>query len=234
MGHPGPFLWLAAAATLVSLTYSFPSDQESIAKLRSQLITKDDFMLSRQKKSGHFSSLIPPPLTITTQLHVSDDSLTNGDRGSHRRGRTWTDEDGATVIEGIRVPDDESDRVTWRNGRVINNVFVPNRPKKEPGQRAREAKGFDVIDSPRDYKYHAGATDSGRPVYYIVEEEPDDLHSDRSPYVYEPADTHTSLVSQVADYTQQGIGGQLQQQVQKCPFFPLPIGNPVIISSELE
>ena len=24
------------------------------------------------------------------------------------------------------MPDDESDRITWRNGRVINNIFVPN------------------------------------------------------------------------------------------------------------
>ena len=55
----------------------------------------------------------------------------------------------------------------------------------------------------RDYKYHAGSTNSGNPVYYVVEE-PDSLHSDRSPYDFEPADTHTSLSSQVADYTQSG------------------------------
>ena len=40
-------------------------------------------------------------------------------------------------------------------------------------------------------------------MYYVVEE-PDSLHSDRSPYDFEPADTHTSLSSQVADYTQSG------------------------------
>ena len=32
---------------------------------------------------------------------------------------------------GIRVPDDESDRVTWRNGRVINNIFFPDDPGAE-------------------------------------------------------------------------------------------------------
>lgn len=34
--------------------------------------------------------------------------------------------DGIPVIEGIRMPDDEEDKVkTWRNGRVINGIFVP-------------------------------------------------------------------------------------------------------------
>ena len=44
-------------------------------------------------------------------------------------------------------------------------------------------------------------------MYYVVEE-PDSLHSDRSPYDFEPADTHTSLSSQVADYTQSGYNSQ--------------------------
>ena len=35
------------------------------------------------------------------------------------------------VPAGIRVPDDESDRVTWRNGRVINNIFFPDDPAAE-------------------------------------------------------------------------------------------------------
>lgn len=34
--------------------------------------------------------------------------------------------DGIPVIEGVRMPDDEEDKVkTWRNGRVINGIFVP-------------------------------------------------------------------------------------------------------------
>jgi len=58
-------------------------------------------------------------------------------------------------------------------------------------------------ESARDYNYHLGNTDSGRPVYYVVEEQ-DKLHDDRSPYNYEPADTHTSFTSAIADYTQAG------------------------------
>ena len=29
------------------------------------------------------------------------------------------------------MPDDESDRTTWRNGRVINNIFFPDDPRAE-------------------------------------------------------------------------------------------------------
>ena len=32
----------------------------------------------------------------------------------------------APLVNGMRLPDDESDRVVHRNGRFINNIFVPN------------------------------------------------------------------------------------------------------------
>ena len=32
----------------------------------------------------------------------------------------------APLVDGVRVPDDDSDRVVHRNGRFINNVFIPN------------------------------------------------------------------------------------------------------------
>ena len=89
----------------------------------------------------------------------------------------------------------------------------------------------------RDYKYHAGSTNSGNPVYYVVEE-PDSLHSDRSPYDFEPADTHTSLSSQVADYTQSGYNSQHTNSgdfvikehsytmCPGCPTFSIPVPIP--------
>lgn len=46
------------------------------------------------------------------------------------------------------MPDDESDRVTWRNGRVINNVFVPYENGEKSARASvsissRVAKQFD-------------------------------------------------------------------------------------------
>ena len=72
-------------------------------------------------------------------------------------------------------------------------------------------------------------------MYYVVEE-PDSLHSDRSPYDFEPADTHTSLSSQVADYTQSGynkpnsgefvIKEHTYTMCPGCPTFSIPVPIP--------
>ncbi len=75
---------------------------------------------------------------------------------------------------------------------LADQVAVETERREEPTAQAR------------DYTYHAGSTNAGRPVYYVVEED-ENLHSDRSPYTYEPADTHTSLV---ADYTHQAYHQQ--------------------------
>ena len=70
-------------------------------------------------------------------------------------------------------------------------------------------------------------------------EEPDSLHSDRSPYDFEPADTHTSLSSQVADYTQSGltqatsgdfvIKEHSYTMCPGCPTFSIPVPIPKAI-----
>ena len=82
---------------------------------------------------------------------------------------------------------------------VFTNLYtsISFQPQKLQPQESRG-------QSARDYNFHGGDTSEGRPVYYVVEE-PDSLHSDRSPYDFEPADTHTSLSSHVADYTQSGL-----------------------------
>merc|ERR1719203_2487058 len=92
--------------------------------------------------------------------------------------------------------------------------------------------------SARDYNFHGGDTSEGRPVYYVVEE-PDSLHSDRSPYDFEPADTHTSLSSHVADYTQSGltqatsgdfvIKEHSYTMCPGCPTFSIPVPIPKAI-----
>ncbi len=281
-----------------------PASDLRQADIRAKLITKHNFFKYREDKSNRLPPKLPAPFVVSTALNVHN---APGVDPNERRGRTWLDNDGATVVEGIRVPDDESDKVTFRNGRFINNVFVPYvdaddaRQKRQQWQQEQEQQmlqqqqqpqqlqrqprqGFPGFEIPeevvaladqvavasdrqdyqqvyyqqpensgeaRDYKYHAGSTDAGRPVYYVVEDainspsSSESLHSDRSPYVYEPADTQTSLV---ADYTQQGYSGhhyQQQQQQQSssssgdfvikqhtysmcpgCPSFSIPVPVP--------
>ena len=264
------------------------SDQKTQAEVRASLITKENFkeyyanMQKRQKKSS-FKLNLPKPFVISTKLNVGPTS-----KSGSRRGRAFQDVDGSTVVEGVRIPDDESDVITHRNGRFINNMFVSNdaalpmetvvstQPKIQKTRQPRAytnqwnsirsqprsqrrvsqprsgypypAFNYDdhyrgrtpdlpdsiaiesrqqpsvlrpdgqplsappppsysepsnVHESARDYNYHAGNTNSGRPVYYVVEEQ-DKLHDDRSPYNFEPADTQTSFTSAIADYTQAG------------------------------
>jgi len=206
-------LWASSAVCLPAGEKMAAGDVDDVVKspqpspnLRSLIITKADFA-GRRSKSQALPAKLPEPFVVSTSLNVRD-------RG--RKGRTWLDDDGRTVVvEGVRVPDDESDRVTWRNGRVINNVFVPYPSSNRGAATRRTGKSAPLNDqvalsaeeaqayappqpaaNGRDYQYHAGSTKQGRPVYYVVEE-PESLHQDRSPYTYEPADTYTSFESQV-------------------------------------
>jgi len=284
-------LALALATCVVSLPTKSQLSQE---ELRASLITKDnvaEYLQNQRRKKAMEQAKLPEPFVISTSLNVGRPS---------RQSRTYFDDDGTAVIEGVRMPDDPvKDKVTWRNGRVINNVFVPaeaivpepvdissRQPKTmeieqmetaesapQP-QLARQAKqfnfddfykgrnprrrmkdnmaiesrsdqvyvkppeGFQAQQEARDYNFHAGATDEGRPVYYVVEE-PDSLHSDRSPYDFEPADTHTSLSSHVADYTQSGltqatsgdfvIKEHSYTMCPGCPTFSIPVPIPKAI-----
>ena len=258
------------------------TQEKTQAEIRASLITKDNFKEyfaeKRQEKSS-FNQKLPKPFVIKTNLKF-------GSNSGSRRGRSFQDVDGSTIVEGVRVPDDNTDTITHRNGRFINNIFVPNgavlpretivstHPKI---QRARQPRAYNnqwsavsqrapeprsgypypafnyddhykgrtpdlpdsiaiesrqqpailrpdgqpvaqrlsappnpsysapsnIEETGRDYSYHAGNTNAGRPVYYVVEEQ-DKLHDDRSPYNFEPADTHTSFTSAIADYTQAG------------------------------
>ena len=92
-------LLLIIAVTAVSAFPSQPTQEE----VRASLITKHNFRLRQQKGLATRPLSVPKPMVVTTSLDVRDSS-------NARRGRTWMDKDGATVVEGVRMPDDESDR----------------------------------------------------------------------------------------------------------------------------
>ena len=43
-----------------------------------------------------------------------------------RRGRSYPDARGNVVVEGVREADDFSDLINYRDGKFVNNVFVPD------------------------------------------------------------------------------------------------------------
>ncbi|CAB4068110.1 unnamed protein product [Lepeophtheirus salmonis] len=211
-------------------------------ELRASLITKHNFA-SHQRQKKELS--VPKPFVVSTTADILKD---------------------VPVIEGVRMPDDESDRTTWRNGRVINNIFVSNDAplpketvvrssvlKQVKKRKGRQFESLPNLPNPfnvdlqgqessggvgRDYTYKAGDTDNGRPVYYVVE---DDLHADKGPYNYEPADSSSSAASTsinfpVSDLTQSGISlannddfvikDHTYSLCPGCPTFSIPVPVP--------
>ena len=70
---------------------------------------------------------VPSPVTINSETVY----VKNQNGGATKKGRALTSKmeigpDGVPLIHGIRVPDDEADKIhTWRNARVINGELVP-------------------------------------------------------------------------------------------------------------
>lgn len=143
-------------AAVVASAVAFPAEEKtkkSQAELRASLITKDNIAeyMAKQREQKALKQL-PEPFVVSTSLNVQ------GENNNQRRGRTYFDKDGSTVVvEGVRMRDDPSgsDRVTWRNGRVINNVFVPADGFPVPEETrvsSRQPKAFNFDDFYRGQK----------------------------------------------------------------------------------
>ena len=91
--------------------------------------------------------------------------------------------------------------------------------QQQPPQEQPQQQQIKYSRTPKMVRFPEGETivnkrqgKSAEEKQYYVFEQPDSLHSDRSPYNFEPADNHASSV--VSDYTQRG---QFHQQQQSSP-----------------
>lgn len=83
---------------------------------------KTEDRVNRTAKKNELT--IPEPVYVRS-TSVSVKGKQNNVWNSRARSLMTVDNDGIPVIEGVRMPDDESDKVVWRNARVIDGKLTP-------------------------------------------------------------------------------------------------------------
>jgi len=205
-------------------------------RTRPRIITKYDFINTRDKKS-HLE--VPPPFVVSTGLTVTQREQNQA--SPYRTGRSQKlfgsrqaktnfvnlkeAVAAAPLVDGVRVPDDASDRVVHRNGRFINNVFIPN-SEDAPiiGSPSKFLPGEFVVSSQINNREQL--TRSGRS--YLSENE----GYDTSAYTFEPADPYAwqqqqqhanVLPASNEDFI---IQQKTYQSCPDCPSFSIPVPVP--------
>ncbi|XP_026332542.1 uncharacterized protein LOC113239674 isoform X3 [Hyposmocoma kahamanoa] len=71
-----------------------------------------------------FNTRVPDPVVISSEAMYVKKAL---EKYNNKRGRSilTLGEDGIPEIQGVRMPDDESDKKVWRNARVVNGELLP-------------------------------------------------------------------------------------------------------------
>lgn len=122
---------------------TFPSSGDDGSSSNSVAIKVAPVSLVFGDDDARRSPRVPAPVFVSTgAVQVT------GQKGqSPTRSLVTIDSDGVPVVHGVRVPDDASDRHTWRNARVVDNILVPQSSESSPATNSFSASsdGFRPI-----------------------------------------------------------------------------------------
>lgn len=150
---------------------------------------------------------VPPPVYIrSSPMKIKGEEQRSDDYWKRGRSVMHIDSDGIPVIHGVRMPDDESDRQTWRNARVINGILVPydkSGNKAGSGDKQEITRKVSVhLEDPSTNKKTTEVLNPFQPLLY-----PEHTVKNKNLYNYPYAsDTHARILEYINTVNQRETG----------------------------
>lgn len=148
---------------------------------------------SREKKTIY----VPPPVYVrSSPMSVKGEQRRGEDFWKRGRSVMHVDADGIPVIHGVRMPDDESDRQTWRNARVINGILVPyDKPSNNIESEDKQEIIRKVTVQGEDPATNKKASEGAHPIKPLLYTE---ISAKKSQYNYpHGGDTHARILEYI-------------------------------------